>query len=227
MPGAHATVSTVNASREGGTGRTQPLTREALVAATVHIADADGAAAVTMRRIGAELGVDPSAAYRHVKDKDELLGAAADWLISTALDGVELTGDFATDLRAIGLQARRNYLRHPALVTLVTTAPGPFKSEAAVTEVVLGVLRSGGLSLHDAALAFEVLQDYVLGFTLLDAVEDAEVAEPWHEAFGDLPPETFPLLAEAGQLLYGDPEARFLHGLDLLIESLDRRRGAR
>src|SRR4051794_36917327 len=53
--------------------RTDPLTVDAIVdAASALIAD-DGLAALSMRRLGAALGVDPMAVYHHVPNKRELL----------------------------------------------------------------------------------------------------------------------------------------------------------
>lgn len=56
--------------------------------AALAIVDADGLRALTMRRLARELGVDPMAAYRHVKDKEALLDALMDQLLA----GVELEG---------------------------------------------------------------------------------------------------------------------------------------
>ena len=204
--------------------RAAPLTREALVGATVRIADAEGAGAVTMRRLGAELGVDATAFYRHFQDKDELLHAAADWLVAGAFDGLELTGDWAGDVRAMILNVRRRYLEHPGLVVLVATSSGPLQSEAAATERVLALLRSGGLGRQEAARAFEVLQDYLISLTVADAAALHESIEPWRQAFAGLPQDEFPNLAASGDLLYVDREARFRYGLDLLVDALDRRR---
>jgi AcrR family transcriptional regulator len=204
--------------------RAAPLTRETLVAATIRIADAEGAGAVTMRRLGADLGVDPTAVYRHFRDKDELLRSAADWLVAGAFDGLELGGTWAEDVRDLVLHVRRRYLEHPGLVVLVATSRGPLQSEAAATERVLALLRAGGLDADAAVRAFEVLQDYLIALTVADAGALGESTEPWREAFASLPPEAFPNLAAAGGSLYVDLEARFRYGLDLLIESLDRRR---
>lgn len=204
--------------------RTAPLTREALVGATIRIADAEGASAVTMRRLGAELGVDATAFYRHFRDKDELLHAAADWLVAGALDGLAPTGDWPRDVRDLVLNVRRRYMDHPGLVVLVAMASGPLQSEAAATEQVLALLRSGGLDRDEATRAFEVLQDYVISFTVADAAALHESIEPWSQAFAGLPPGEYPNLADAADLLYVDREARFRYGLDLLIDALDRRR---
>jgi AcrR family transcriptional regulator len=215
----------------GGTGRRSrrgvaPLSRQAIVDACVRIADAEGPDAVTLRRLGTELGVDATAIYRHFRDKDELLQVAGDWLIASALDGLDRTGDLETDLRALGLHVRQRYLRHPGLLVLVTMAPGPFKSEAMVTEAVLDILRGGGLSVEDAVLAFEVIEDYILSMTVLDASGAGDDSSAWRRAYADLPEDAFPRLAEAANRLYADRDARYRYGLDLLVASIAARRGA-
>src|SRR4051794_31564525 len=50
-----------------------PLGTAAIVAAGIAVADAEGLAALSMRRVAAELGGAPMSLYRHVRDKDELL----------------------------------------------------------------------------------------------------------------------------------------------------------
>nr|BFE78929.1 hypothetical protein GCM10020093_015300 [Planobispora longispora] len=47
--------------------------REGVVRAAVRIADAEGIAALSMRRLATELGVATMSLYRHVRDKDELV----------------------------------------------------------------------------------------------------------------------------------------------------------
>ncbi|MFL5724109.1 MAG: TetR/AcrR family transcriptional regulator [Chloroflexota bacterium] len=204
--------------------RAAPLSREALVAATVRIADGQGSGAVTMRRLGAELGVDPTAVYRHFGSKDELLQAAADWLVAGAFEGYEPRGEWADDLRAMIIHIRRRYLRHPELLRLVATARGPVRSEPGATDRVLGMLRDGGLPPEDVVPAFEVLQDYLIGFTVLDAGSLGQSPDEWRRAFHDVAPAAYPHLAASVDALYQDAEARFGYGLDLLIESLERRR---
>ncbi|NKQ57528.1 TetR/AcrR family transcriptional regulator, partial [Amycolatopsis sp. K13G38] len=54
------------------------LSRERIVAAGIAIADADGLAAVSMRRVAAELGAATMSLYRHVPGKEELVVLMAD-----------------------------------------------------------------------------------------------------------------------------------------------------
>lgn len=58
--------------------------RDDVVARAVDVLDGCGLADLTMRRLGAELGVQPSALYHHFANKQSLLAAVADELLSRA-----------------------------------------------------------------------------------------------------------------------------------------------
>ena len=71
-----------NFCRDSSGGRTDlttaPLSREAMIDHALDVADTDGLAAVSIRRIAQDFGVTPMALYWHVKNKDELLAAMGD-----------------------------------------------------------------------------------------------------------------------------------------------------
>lgn len=96
-----------------------PLGRAALVRAAIALADAEGLAALSMRRLAAELGVGPMALYRHVPDKDELLRLMAD----VALGAAELPEPGPAAWRPrLELAARaqwRAYRAHPWLAPIL------------------------------------------------------------------------------------------------------------
>ena len=54
-------------------GRSEPLSREEIVDAALAIVDAEGLEALTMRRLGAALGVEAMTLYYHVPNKEALL----------------------------------------------------------------------------------------------------------------------------------------------------------
>ena len=58
--------------------RPDPLTRDAIVAATRELIAHEGLDAVALRRVGAALGVTAPALYAHVTDKRDLLRAVAE-----------------------------------------------------------------------------------------------------------------------------------------------------
>jgi AcrR family transcriptional regulator len=64
------------------TGRPAQRTREEIVAAGITVAEADGLAAVTMRRVGAELGTGAASLYRHLETRDDLLDLMIDQVLA-------------------------------------------------------------------------------------------------------------------------------------------------
>lgn len=67
------TQPTETTQHTGTTRRTDPLTVDAIVDAACELIAEAGLAALSMRRLGAVLGVDPMAVYHHVNNKRQLL----------------------------------------------------------------------------------------------------------------------------------------------------------
>src|SRR3954467_12463590 len=61
--------------------------RSDVVASAIAMLDTYGLADLTMRRLGAELGVQPSALYHHFANKQTLLAAVADELLARGARG--------------------------------------------------------------------------------------------------------------------------------------------
>src|SRR6188768_3273745 len=98
--------------------RRPQLTREAVVAAAIAIADAEGLEAASMRRVAQRLGVDPMSLYNHVGDKDDLLDGMADSVVGT-IDAPSAAGEWPSVLRATIMAARATMLRHPWAATVL------------------------------------------------------------------------------------------------------------
>ena len=85
------------ATQEGALAEQRaPLSRERVLRAAVELADREGIEAMSMRRLGQELGVDAMAIYRHVRDKDDLLDGVVEIVVGeidrpAPLDGWKAT----------------------------------------------------------------------------------------------------------------------------------------
>ena len=77
--------------------RRPQLDRELIVSTAIDLA-ATGAA-ITFRNLGTALGADPTAVYRHFRDKDELIGAVVDRLILRTLAAVDADASWRDQLR--------------------------------------------------------------------------------------------------------------------------------
>ncbi|MEU8530880.1 MULTISPECIES: TetR/AcrR family transcriptional regulator [Streptomyces] len=140
------------------------LTPQRIAAVAVELADGEGIGAVTMRRIAAELGVAPMAAYRHVDGKDELWALMVD-LVSAELEPQEEPVGWRATLRAHALRTREAMLRHPWLAQLPAPLFALTPNRMAGAERQLASLDGLGLDADTMMAAFRTVGAYVHGAT--------------------------------------------------------------
>jgi AcrR family transcriptional regulator len=206
------------------------LTRDRVVGAALRIMDSEGLDAVTMRRIGRDLGVEAMSLYNHVRDKDDLLDGICEHVM--AQFQVPEDTDWVESARLGGREYRRLLLAHPNVITLMTERKTPFTNPESLRayEFALDLFHRAGLSGADAVKAFHAFAGYILGFVMMElglmigAPED-EASRRAHDDMArlvgsaDLPRlrESLPYFADC------DAEEQFEFGLDLLIEGLRAR----
>ena len=134
------------------------LSRDEIVVAAVRLVEQGGPDALTMKALGAALGADPSAVYRHVRDKDELLRAVGDHLLDGVVEGLPGRRSWETTVRTLCVRLRAALLARPHLADLARSAPTRQRHETRLTEVLLGALRAGGFTRRaHAAAAYHTL----------------------------------------------------------------------
>ena len=210
------------APRRRRRGPAPALTLEAIARAGVGLADADGLAAVSMRRVAAALGVAPMALYRYVPGKAELLDAMADHALGAPPPPAN--GDWRARVTAHARATRDVHERHPWLGTTGRPPLGP--NAVAAFDALLAALAGAGLPPADTVAAAELVGGYAAGAA---AREDAaaRTARFWAERPGfwerHYTPERFPALTalyEAGA--YDDPPDAFEFGLQRILDGIAR-----
>ena len=197
----------------------------------MELADRDGFDALSMRKLGQELGVDAMALYRHVRNKDDLFDGLIE-LIVGEIEQPPATGDWKADLRAQVMAARRVMLRHPWARRVFEVRGTGGVAVIAYIESVLALIRDGGFSLDLAHHALHVLDSRIFGFNQ-DLFDDSGRAEPSPdvaEMFGPAMAARFPRVTELamsvsheGVLGRCDDDVEFAFGLDLILDGLERR----
>jgi AcrR family transcriptional regulator len=208
--------------------RRATLTRARVLEAAVTLADREGIEAVSMRRLGQELGIEAMSLYTHVKGKDDLLDGMTDLVVS-AIPLASTGDDWKTVLRGTILGARAVMLRHPWAARVVETRPQPGPATLRYIESVAGILFAGGFSDGLAHHALHVLGSRILGFTQdlyddtdTDADADAELIRQMVEAYPSVGRIAMTASHEGG--LGGcDDDVEFAFGLDLILDGLERR----
>jgi TetR/AcrR family transcriptional regulator, tetracycline repressor protein len=211
----------------GRLGRPPVLSREAILTSALRIVDERGLEGLTMRRLGANLGVDPMAIYHHVPDKAALF----DGLVERVFSMVAMpkpTGRWSDDVRATAQAVRRTFLAHPHAIPLLGTRPPVTESAFDVFEAVSGFLLDAGFTAQQAADGVDCAARVVIGHTLAEGGRppggEVNGGESEHlHAQQSLPGDRFPsLVAMEKADVRHDPERLFELALDGLVLVLER-----
>jgi AcrR family transcriptional regulator len=180
------TPASVWAGRRTTTVPRRPaLTREAIVAAALRLADAEGLAAVSMRRIATELDARTMSLYHHVARKEDLIALMADAVSAEVLVPEPLPSSWREAITCIVRRERDVAQRHPWMVDVVAMQLEVGPNMLRHAEQTLAALAELRLSPQDAIQVSAAIDHYVLGHTLRerwdmfiesDATQNAERA---------------------------------------------------
>lgn len=144
------------------------LSREIILDAAFRIVDG-GVDDVTMSKLGAELGADPSAVYRHFRNKDELLLAMADVMLEESI-AAYVEGDAPVEnLRRMVWSLRRSYLRRPGLARFVSYRFTGGEAEAASVRAMIRNMRELGYDETRSIELVRALAEMTLGHISMTA----------------------------------------------------------
>ena len=209
-----------------------PLTRERVLQAALKLADQGGIEALSMRKLGQELGVEAMAIYHHFTNKDEVLDGIID-LVFGEIDLPVAGADWTTAMRRRGISLRDVLARHRWAIGLMESRTNPGPANLRHHDAVLGNLRAGGFDIVLAAHAYSLLDSYIYGFALtkmnlpFDASTVGEVAESMLQPFPlDEYPHLLEILTEVVMKPGYDYGNEFEYGLDLILDGLERDRAA-
>jgi AcrR family transcriptional regulator len=226
----HAQEHATKPRRRRGKG---PRSAEEIVATALWLADSEGFAAVTMRRVAAELGYGTMSLYWYVENRDELVQLMFEEVIHEQLLPEPVPTDWREGLTAIARAAKALHQRHPWMVAERGLRPGPGPNLLRHIEQSLAV--TTGLAAHPElrAAAIRTVDEFVLGYlaTEVDVGEEEQDVAAWLEQLapmleGSAESPGFPRLKEA----LSDLDMRdyfmadhFEIGLELLLDGVQAR----
>ena len=211
-------------SPSAATART-PLTREAVLRAAVSIADAQGLDALSMRALGAALGVQAMSLYKHVANKDAILDAIVDVVVGE-IELPSRADPWKLAMRRRALSAHAVLLRHPWACGLMMSRMNVGPAMLRYVDATLGCLQAGGFSLPLADHAWNAMDSFIYGFTLHKLnfpIQEGAYAAMAAAYLPSLPAAQFPAM-HALTVMVASGEHDGLHdlafGLDLLLDGL-------
>ena len=183
------------------------LTREMLTAAALRIVDSEGLDALSMRRLGTELRVDPMAAYRHIPNKGILLDEVVEAVMSEIdIDAVDASLPWQDQLRALALAYLATLMAHPNAAPLIAERSLRTAGSLRVVEKALQIITDAGGQLADAVATIDAIGLLSAGIAQAASTAPEPADGDAGNPLAGLPPEDFPLLArsaEAGALSDG------------------------
>jgi AcrR family transcriptional regulator len=209
------------------------------VTAAIQLLDREGLAALSMRRLGDELGVGAASLYWHVGSKDGLLDLVLDEIIGEQQVPDPDPARWQEQLKEVARTQRHISLRHPYVVRISIGRIPMGPNALQYSERVLAILRAGGLSPRLAVQGYLALIATVNGFTVDETGMDEsgapdrdparlqEAADAARDYIASLPAALFPNMTSlAGEFALADPDERFELLIEIFVDGLARRAAA-
>jgi AcrR family transcriptional regulator len=200
-----------------------PLSRVRIAATALALVDRDGLEALSMRRLGAELGVEGMAIYRHFPNKAAVLAGLVEVLLAELVIPPPSGIPWQIVFREVARAYRALLLRHPHAIPLLAALPLSDPAAARAAGAVMAQLRAAGFDAQEALKTLATITSFVVG------VAQWEVGTAPFRAAADGKP--FPLAPDADaylvelapQLAEDDCDETFEFGLDVIVRGLETR----
>jgi AcrR family transcriptional regulator len=199
-----------------------PLTRERIVVTALALVDREGPGALSMRRLGAELGVDPMAVYYHVPSKAALLDA----IVEAVMAEIDLTDDLSAPVEERILRAATSYrdalLAHMGALPIVLTRSPATAAAMRPVEVLLAMLADAGLPPAQAMAGMNAVAATVRGLVgmAVECGDGPPTAQQLAELAAQYPKDEFPHLRDAQVRAEDFLGADFEFGIRALVRGL-------
>jgi AcrR family transcriptional regulator len=207
-----------------------PLNRQRVLEAAVRLADAGGLEALSMRKLGQELGVEAMSLYNHVANKEDVYAG----MVELVMAEFELPSepDWKAAMRAASLSAHGALVRHRWASGLMMSVQTVSDARLRWNEWVLGTLRQAGFSANLTHHAYHALESHIVGFALwrtsMPFETHAELVGMAERFLLQFPVDDYPYFVEhvREHLDPPDPDepSEFEFGLDLILDGLERLR---
>lgn len=215
-------------SRQNPT-RSSALTKDLVILAAIKLADAGGIEALSMRKLGRELGVEAMAVYYHFDDKSQLIEGMIDHVHGEINVPTE-------DLNWRALMQSRAHSafevlsRHPWASSIMESGVSPGPSTLQDSENMIRCFREAGFSVEMTVHAVTVLNIYIYGaaqqYAKLSFSTVDQAAEHGESIKQQFPVDAYPYLGEmiSEHMIKAGYDAmdEFNFGLDLILDGIAR-----
>jgi AcrR family transcriptional regulator len=214
------------------------LSRDQIVRAAVELLDAEGAAGLSMRRLGAKLDAGATSLYWHVANKDDLLELVVDEVMGEIY--VPEAGDtgWRTGITILADATRTMLLRHSWMIGLLGARPTIGPNAMRNGDRTVALLSAAGFEGFELSYVSSMINAYAIGSTTIQsairttlknsgrtATDLIAEVEPYLEQIGPEHPH-YDEWRRANSVDPADPERvlndGYSFGLERLLDGLER-----
>lgn len=191
------------------------LRKQDYVDAALEVVQQVGFAGLTAKSLGAHLGVDPSAMYRHFTNKDELVVAMFDRVVERhQVDTSE--SDPLARIRRTALVVREFFLAVPELASVLGNAPQMPRAMVGAATDIIEALRELGLDGEELVAAYQSIENLVIGTMMFETAGSPvnyEIRRTRYQEMGD----EFARAAHSTGQVFEMATAAFVRSLDAVL----------
>jgi TetR/AcrR family tetracycline transcriptional repressor len=199
------------------------LSRERIVLTALRYIDAHGLEALSMHKLGAELGVKAMSLYNHITNKDDILDGLVEALWSEVEAAAPAEADWCRGVRGFAHALRDVVRRHPNASPLIIGHPIIAESALRTIRAHVSAASGGGRSERDAYALLRTITSYALGSALAEVCWGMGGTACAPSVDDLLRPGVSEELVQVAHVFCGEADlnAQFELGLDLMLRSIE------
>ena len=192
------------------------------IAAAFDFVDSNGIDVMTMRSLGAYMGVDPTAVYRHFPTKEELVNALVDQFLQT------IHGSLNTKLKDPrarifdrAMCTRREFEKHPDVGVALVFGTGQSLAGLALSRGIAEDLDELGIPTKSIPVAYQMLEGFVIGSCCQDFIRSPENYAIRRMRYRAIEASPVDSIARTEQSVKKVADTAFSDGLNVLLDHLE------
>ena len=143
----------------------EPLSRERIICAARDYIDRECLADLSMRKLGAELGVEAMSLYRYFPSKSQLLDAVVE-RVAGGIEAPAGEADWTDGVRRFARSLRDVGREHPRIFPLIAASPPNQPAMRRLTDALAATLRAAGFAEEDVNPGVCAVIGFATGSTL-------------------------------------------------------------
>lgn len=192
------------------------------IAAAFDFVDSNGIEVMTMRSLGAHMGVDPTAVYRHFPTKEELVNALVDQFLQNVVASLNTKlKDPRSRIIDRAIATRTEFEKHPDVGVALVFGNGQSWSGLLLSRGVAGDIAALGVPQKAIPIAYQMLEGFVIGSCCQDFIRSPENYAIRRMRYRAIETPPFDAVSRTEASVKKVADSAYVQGLNVLIDHIE------